>query len=145
MNRRPLTFPLDPRLSTKTYTLFFSKHCQKVKNTIIHKLLQLLERHVIKIINLINNEMNWLEGESWFQVSVWETHWRRLGKKCFLLKAIFIYISLSDNVIQWATIDWNIHKLYYRDGLYIYIYIYIHVYLQIIKQLYKYNFSMSIY
>ena len=83
--------------------------------------------------------MNWLEGESWFQVSVWETHWRRLGKKSFLLKAIFIYVSLSDNVFQWATIDWNIHKLYYRDGLYIYIY------LQIIKQLYKYSFSISIY
>ena len=83
--------------------------------------------------------MNWLEGESWFQVSVWETHWRRLGKKSFLLKAIFIYISLSDNVIQWATIDLNIHKLYYRDGLYIYIY------LQIIKQLYKYSFSMNKY
>ena len=59
MNRRPLTFPLDPRLSTKTYTLFFSKHCQKVNNTILHKLLQLLERHVIKIINLINKRNEW--------------------------------------------------------------------------------------
>ena len=64
--------------------------------------------------------MNWLEGESWFQISVWETHWRRLGKKSFLLKAIFIYISLNDNVIQWATIDWNM------DYIYIYIYIYIY-------------------
>ena len=82
--------------------------------------------------------MNWLEGESWFQASVW-----RLGKKSFLLKAIFIYICLNDNVIQWATVDWNIHMLYYRDGLYIYIYIYI--YLQIMKQLYKYSFGMSIY
>ena len=72
--------------------------------------------------------MNWLEGESWFQVSVWETHWRRLGKKSFLLKAIFIYISLSDNLMQWATIDWNIY-----------------IYLQIIKQLNKYSFSISKY
>ena len=46
----PKHFPLDRRPSTKTYTLFFSKRFQEVNDTIMHKLLQLSEGHLIWIL-----------------------------------------------------------------------------------------------